>query len=200
MGPVSGGGCLWLQAVGELSDQIGRLLVEAFIQTARDPVKSLRHGADVSELQTLRQFFHRNLRALRLRHPHGQFQLNRVHLAFDHHGTDELPDVVDPDEVIIQDVRSHTVEELEDADGACLAELFLVLNRGNHQVIDRLQLHEVVNLFVEGELGGKQVANEGLLGQAEHLAPGRGGRGDQWLDLSVLLVLEVVDVADSVTL
>lgn len=88
-----------------------------------------------------------------------------MHLALDHHGPDEFPDVVDTHDVVLQDVGGHPIEELENSDWSGCARDFFVLNRTNRQIVNVFQLHEVVNFLVERVLVGKKVADECLLSQ-----------------------------------
>lgn len=108
-------------------------------------------------------------------HSHGQLESDRVHLAFDQHRSYQLPDMMDAYEVILEDVRSHTIVELEYTIWSCVPNYFLVLNRTDCHVVDLLELEEVVDLAVVGALLRQEVTNEGLLAQCKHLVVrGRG--------------------------
>ena len=83
-------------------------LFEALLELAQ----SLRQIVDVAVGQTIQIVPHSLLVLTCLCHTHCELQSNRPHLALDHHGSDELADVVDADQIVLKNVGSHTVVKL----------------------------------------------------------------------------------------
>ena len=97
-------------------------------------------------------------------HSTGELERDRYHLALDHHRADELPDIVDPDQVVLQDIAGHPIIQLKNTHRLCQPNHFLVLDRRDHEVLDGLYLEEVVDLAIEGKVLSHRLILFRLLG------------------------------------
>ena len=154
----------------------------------------------VSILDILHFLFHPCLQLLISDHAHSELQHNRVHLTLDHHCSDQLANVVNSDQIVLQNVRRHSIVHLKTTNRFCVPDELFILNRADDQILDLVNLWEVVNLPVKWTIPCQKVANERLLGQSENLVP---RRWDFWHNRSyraLLSMLEVIDIAHCIAL
>ena len=135
-----------------------------------------------------------------LGHADCQLQGDRVHLTLDHHRANQLPDVVDADQIVKEDVTGNAVVQLHNTNWSFVAEDFFILDRSDSQVLDSLYLQEVVDFAVEREVSREIWPEEGLLGLSEHVMPGSRSIGNEVTNQHITLVSEVIDETDGVTL
>lgn len=132
------------------------------------------------------------------RHAHSQLERDGIHLAAHHHRADQFSNVVNAHQIVLEDVRGHTIEKLYDTHCSRLTQHFFVLNRADDKVFNRFQLEEIVNLAVVGGIFGQLLTTGGLLGQGEYLLPRGGDIGNNGPNYSGFLVCKIVDVTHSV--
>lgn len=77
--------------------------------------------------------------------------------------------MVDPDQVVVQDVRSDSVIQLQYTHRPGAIDDLLILDGADDHVVDRFKLEEVVDFAVVRVVFGQKVTNKGLLSKSKHL-------------------------------
>ena len=77
--------------------------------------------------------------------------------------------MVDPDQVVVQDVRRDSVIQLQYTHRPGAIDDLLILDGADDHVVDRFKLEEVVDFAVVRVVFGQKVTNKGLLSKSKHL-------------------------------